>query len=1329
MNKLNLQQGFVTSIEDMSFLQTSIENGLKEVLATTSDLLTYSVSGSLAIGWELDFPSTTSIQLYNNNTVNLGYAIDNQSNVLKYAPPTNAGLTFSFPTSTTYAELPTLAASTTYVCAIKQLVQLGTEDVNTQVIDYVTPGRINLISNVPGQSGGLSHDRVIQNYKFYVFTAAQFSAAQTSTGNIFVELGRFETTAGSIIDITSLNTDNTSYLSAIIRDNSITLSKLNPTLQQLLELLYVQLDTPSLARRENNIANQYLFLDTTKQLVNTLGQDLSLADAEFGTQAAVTITAPDKITGARIIKYVNNGAATVNISTTFGGIGDLSVPFTPTAADNFGVDSYGLDMVGVTIQVSSVGGVAYSPTDSLDFQISRVSDNVVVASGTKLISSFALLSWNIASLTTLLPLTFGVAYKLEIKKTVVNLGTTVLLVGNSSADYNYKLYFRPPAGAYGSRVSGNSVRLYDKYGELDVENVTRTANDLRSRYIPYAADLSNPGAFVPYSEPVYQDPAYKRYFVAIDVVRGRFFFSLGEQPTDIDTIYIMCNFFTKHAEANAVTLQRKSRNSTYYYENIESALERLSQTVTAYIFVTRTQVPMIPVAPIPENKFRALSLDINLTDSTGAFLTLDKGNLLSSQLKTDQYYFSTNPESNLNLSTAILPPTHAKGYINYLLAPLILDGDIITINGNTYEFDDNSVTAPGNISIPIQVAGNKETIDQLVLALAATDPLLTITHDVGNQWVIVEAESEGLLGNAIDFTEDVDANNVFLLKNYTNTTVDPLLLTGGSMGSYIEFTPRFSNHRGLVLYTGTSTYNTGVDEYTLEVTLQEGTYNAPIGTPYVATLSGANIVSNGSVFVEFTALNTTPTVPPALDTASSYFYLVRKINVVGAGALEVKQYTSPVPPENGFFKYQYIFETSGGLAGEATGWNIFDDTGSLLVPSLLRQQQIDAQNVAFTVNPSLVDTQLTGIYSILPNFTPADLDSVSTSKIELFVSEWTTPDLAATLTYRLIDNTTNAVVGTPQTVNVVDVFDATGTTNPLTSTIVPAVTPAGLVTIRLPYSTPPLSLAKSYHFEIKYNGLISANLFLATDGTIPGTANICFRRYYSPVFIPIALSLSDDVFGSVDLPSKYYVAVDVTRGRFQFHPDALVSVESLILINNTRPRVSFFFKASFSELTSESVPRPDGTVVEDSLLFLDKTMHNGVLMMKRTQEGDLLVPSGYIAATLDDTTFAGNITLEPDADLFLFQKRNPPFLFWVLSGLAVGWNEEYVVGLGTIAYPQYKTYTNGDEIIRVVFSYNFDGSYSLLSYEYSSDAGVTYSVIATKQYTYDSTYLKTVVWS
>jgi hypothetical protein len=1329
MNKLNLQQGFVTSIEDMSFLQNSIEDGLKSILSTTSDLLTYSVGGSIAVGWEISLPSTTTITLENNNTINLGYAVDANSNILKFAPETVAGLTFSFPTSTVYAELPTLAASTEYVCAIKQLEQLGTEDITTSAIDYVTPGRINLISNVPGQSGGLSHDRLIQNYKFYVFTAAQFTTAQTSTGTIFVELSRFTTTAGAEIDPGTLNTDNTSYLSAIIRDNSITLSKLNPTLQQLLNLLYVQLDKPSFARREDNSANRYLFLDTTKQLVDNLGQNLVLADAEFATQEAVTITAPDKITGARIIKYVNTGAATVNITNTFGVLGDLSVAFTPTAADNSGVSSYGLNLVGITVKIDSIGGVAYSPTDTIDFQISRVSDSVVVATGSKLISSCSVLSWNIAPLTTLLPLTFDVAYKLEVKKTVVNLGTTVLLTGDSSANFDYKIHFRPPAGKYGSRDSGNSVRLYDKYGELDVANATRTANDFRSRYIPYAADLSNPLSFVPYQEPVYQDINYKKYFVAIDVTLGRFIFPVGQQPADIDTIYIMCNFFTKHAEANAVTLQRKSRVSTYYYENIESALERLSQIATAYLFITRNQVPLIPVEPLLDNKYKALSLDINFTDSTGSELSLDKGNLLPVQLKTDQFYFSSNPESNLNLGTSILPPTHAKGYINYLLAPVIADGDVITINGNTYEFDNNAVIGGGNISVPIQVAGNKETIDQLVLAITATDTMVTATHDIGNQWVIIEWVNVGLIGNTIDFTEDVDTNSVFLLKNYTNTTADPLVLTGGGIGSYLEFSPTFSSHKGLVLYTGTSVYNAGVNEYSLEVTLQKGTYDAPVGTPYVATLSGQNIVSNGSVFIEFGALNTVPTVPPALDTTSTYFYLIRKINVVGAGSIEIKRYNSPSPPENGNFKYQYIFETSGGLGGEATGWNLYDDTGSLFLPSILRDQQVDGQNIAFTANPSLVDTQLTGVYSIFPNFTPLDLDSVSTSKFEVFVSEWTTPDLSATLTYRLIDNTTNAVVGTPQTVNVVDVFDSTGTTHPLTSTINPAVTPAGLVTIRLLYATTPLSLSKSYHFEIKYTGSISANLFLATDGTIPGTSNICYKRYYSPVFIPLAVSLGDDVFGSFPLPTKYYVAIDVTRGRFQFHPDAKITTASLILVNKVRPLISFYFKVDFSNLTSESVPRPDGSVVEDSLLFLDKTQHNGVLMMKRELSGDLIVESGYIAATLDDTLITGNIVFEPDSDMFLFQKRNAPFLFWVLSGLAIGWNEEYTIGAGSLQYPQYKTYTNADEIIRMTISYNTDGSYSIVSYEYSSDSGVAYTLLATKTYVYESQYLKKVLWS
>jgi hypothetical protein len=563
-------------------------------------------------------------------------------------------------------------------------------------------------------------------------------------------------------------------------------------------------------------------------------------------------------------------------------------------------------------------------------------------------------------------------------------------------------------------------------------------------------------------------------------------------------------------------------------------------------------------------------------------------------------------------------------------------------------------------------------------------------------------------------------------RAFDNVTLNPLTLTGGTMGGYIEFSPRFTTHQGVIIKPVVSIYNPP-NVYDVRVELWAGDYDSPSGPLATGLFSGADVL-NGAPFLV--------NLPFTLNIGDKYHYRIYLINVIGSGSLSIAKQIS-APGNNGNLYFQEIFNDLGfGLGKITVDLDIFDDTGSIFQPSLLRNPVLDNTNFSsIPPNPSLSDYQLqpaiNEVTDPFPSFVPSSLDAVSVSKFHILVSEWDASDLSQTITVVLHDNFNN-IVGNPQPFQVVALEGPNGG-HPLATAIPPATTNGidlgppytngNSREVVIPYSTPPLDLTKTYHLHIYTTGT-SANLFIATDGTLPGVNNKLFKQFYSPSFVPIPLDLNDTVYGTVELPTPYYVAVDVTRNRFQFHPAA-----PLELVNNYYLRANYWFKVTFDQLTSEAVPRPDGTVVEDSLLWLDKNQHNGVLMMKKTQEGELVVPSGYIAATLDDTTFAGNVVLEPNADLFLFQKRNAPYLFMVLSGLIPGWDEEFVVGNGTLQYPQYKLYKNLPEIIRATISYTISGDYSSILYEYSSDSGSSYSYLATKNYVYDSGYLKSTYWS
>ena len=88
MNKLNIVSGFVTSIQDIGFLQKSVEEALAKVVSVAANLNTFIDACAIATGFDLGIVGN-QIRVYNNNSFNIGYAIDNQSRPIKYIPDPN----------------------------------------------------------------------------------------------------------------------------------------------------------------------------------------------------------------------------------------------------------------------------------------------------------------------------------------------------------------------------------------------------------------------------------------------------------------------------------------------------------------------------------------------------------------------------------------------------------------------------------------------------------------------------------------------------------------------------------------------------------------------------------------------------------------------------------------------------------------------------------------------------------------------------------------------------------------------------------------------------------------------------------------------------------------------------------------------------------------------------------------------------------------------------------------------------------------------------------------------------------------------------------------
>lgn len=202
--------------------------------------------------------------------------------------------------------------------------------------------------------------------------------------------------------------------------------------------------------------------------------------------------------------------------------------------------------------------------------------------------------------------------------------------------------------------------------------------------------------------------------------------------------------------------------------------------------------------------------------------------------------------------------------------------------------------------------------------------------------------------------------------------------------------------------------------------------------------------------------------------------------------------------------------------------------------------------------------------------------------------------------------------------------------------------------------------------------------------------------------------------------------VDLTRGVAIFHPDyspmslyAKYRIESIIGAESSSKEIkNEGTNSSLEDWMTDKYP----DAVNSGLGYVKKKL-------KSVDTRKVVIPAGYIAYGFEGLQIDDPIDLEQEAELILLQRRQPQFLFWVLSGLAIGWNEDVIVGAGSQQYPQFRTYSKDNEIIKLTYIYNGDNTVSSIFFEYSINNGVTYSPLITKNFAYITGFLSATTWT
>jgi hypothetical protein len=202
--------------------------------------------------------------------------------------------------------------------------------------------------------------------------------------------------------------------------------------------------------------------------------------------------------------------------------------------------------------------------------------------------------------------------------------------------------------------------------------------------------------------------------------------------------------------------------------------------------------------------------------------------------------------------------------------------------------------------------------------------------------------------------------------------------------------------------------------------------------------------------------------------------------------------------------------------------------------------------------------------------------------------------------------------------------------------------------------------------------------------------------------------------------------VDVTRGICLFHPDyspmyiyGLYRIESFVgAETNTTEIKTQTAQASIEDWMKDKFP--DG--VNSGLGYVKKKLTSA-------DNRDIVIPGGYTAFAFEDVQLDSPIQIEENGEFILLQRRQPQYLFWITSGLAVGWDEDVIVGAGSQQYPEFRTYSKAAEIIRLTYVYNMDNTISTIFFEYSQNSGGTYTSLITKNFSYISTFLSATTWT
>ncbi|MEO0074823.1 MAG: hypothetical protein ABIK31_01755, partial [candidate division WOR-3 bacterium] len=950
MDKIHVQKGFVVSKHDYEFLQNSIEEALRKVLSSAADAVSFSQTGAVVIGFNLLIVNPTQVRLYNNNSINSGYLVNRDGKVIEFKPATSSGIVIDFIAANIYNNAAP-AVDTTYVCAVRLVTSQATENPETHALNFTTPGRISLLTTIPGDSGGLYHDRIIEGMEFKFIPLSVFTSL---TNNEWIEIGRF-TTALLLPQIsgTTIDFNYVTYLSAVIRPASVGLDKLTLQIQELLELLFVVLDYPSYARLEySGVLNKYLFTDVRRPLLLRDGsRELYYWEAEFGVQQPIVIHQPDIVLGARVLKSSVTGDSIISVTNTFSSPTSVVQSFVATGADNFGVVyPNGYTLVALSVFINSVATIIPA-TDKLEFQIVDPSDNVIFTNEV-LLQSLTPNSWYTFSISPSLVNVFqwGVTYRIRFQC----VSGAVSFLGVNINNIRYRLFHRPPAGQYGLRTNNFSLCIYDKYGQIDVFNSNRLAATGIGRYIPYAADLSgmnsSPSSFTVYTDP-FTNPSYVNKYVAIDVTTGRFTFGTLDYPADHLEVFIYCNIKVKHSELNSVTLQRNSRDVSYKFENIESALERLSKISESYLLVKKQKSDLIPVSLV-NNTYKTLSNDVQYVDSTGFNLTIEKGTVPESQFKIDAFYTGDDLvfyTTSIPVQTTAVLARRASGVITYTSGSFV-DGHTFEINGIVYEFNaiGDPIVGPSNVPVTIGTS-TSATLNNLVNAINSSDS--EVIASVSGNEVTITFKEYGSSKNYRSFRK-ISTMPYLKFENWDKSVEDPLYFTGGRLGTEIEFVPRFANHQGLILFTGNITPHPSVS---LRVEL----YKGPLGddSNFVARclIPSANLISNSAYFVFFNNSNVEPIgANYSVIPGETYHYQISKTGAF-TSVIEIQRY-AVVPFGLAFFQQSLsnppgVITITHNLDDNYPFVSVFNSSGVEVLPSnitILNSNQISVDLSVFT---------------------------------------------------------------------------------------------------------------------------------------------------------------------------------------------------------------------------------------------------------------------------------------------------------------------------------------------------------------------------------------------